>query len=74
MTQDHLFLVMGTDGYDVYVYKHNGTQFNHFQNFTYSHDSYNWVSITDDHQYLTVSHQNAKEVHRYYYNKISGKF
>ena len=55
LTQDHSFLVVGTSGYYVYVYKHNGTQFNHLQNFTYSTGSWKFVSITDDHQYLTVA-------------------
>ena len=55
MTQEHSFLVVGIRGYNVYVYKHNGTQFNDFQNFTFSHPKAKLVSITDDYQYLTVT-------------------
>ena len=36
LTQNHEFLVLGSDEDSVFVYKHNGTKFNSFQNFTYS--------------------------------------
>ena len=54
LTQDHSFLAVGTAEYYVYVYKHNGTQFNQIQRFTYSAYGAKFVSLTDDHQYLTV--------------------
>ena len=68
MTQDHSFFVVGTkNDYYVKVYKHNGSQFNLVQTFTYVSDSEKLVSITEDHQYLTVS--TDAFMYRYYYNE-----
>ena len=68
ITPDHTFMVAGEQGYYVYVYKHNGTQFNSLQNFTYSSNYIKLVSITDDHQYFMVSEVSTKIVHRYKYD------
>ena len=67
ITQDHLFLVLGTSGY-------NGTQFNSFQNFTYPSNTFNYVFISDDHQYLAVSQKDAAKLYRYYFSGISQQF
>ena len=66
MTQDHLFLVVGTYGRYVYIYKHNGTQFHNSQNLYYSGGyDHKFVSITDDHKFLTVSDWRYDDIYRY---------
>ena len=72
LTQDHSFLVVGTRG-NVHVYKHNGTQFNPFQILNFSLSGHKFVSMTDDHQELTVTHWTSK-LYRYQYNQASHKF
>ena len=75
MTPDRSFLVLGTDGYHVYVYKHNGIQFNlPPQIINYPSSSSKFVSITNDHQYLTVSDRDSDKVYRYYYNSTTEEF
>ena len=71
MTQDHEFLAVGTYGSYAYVFKHNGTQFNLFQEIFYESFSYIWISITNDHQYLTVSEQKEDKLFRYFYNAVA---
>ena len=36
MAQDHKFLVVGSFGYEIYVYSHNGSQYNRVQSFSSS--------------------------------------
>ena len=75
MTPDRSFLVLGTYGYHVYVYKHNGIQYDHSpQIINYPTYHYKFVSITNDHQYLTVSDWGSKKVYRYYFNSTSEEF
>ena len=61
MSQDE-YLIVGTNGKSVYVYKHNETQFNFIQKFTYSKSNNKMVSITDDHLRLTVSDQGSNKI------------
>ena len=71
MTQDHSYLVVGTYGYYVHVFKHDGMEFNGFQSFNYSNGRAKFVSITDDHQYLTVTNRGEFEIYRYFLNETS---
>ena len=56
MTPDHSFLVL-IFGSQAYVYKHNGIQFDTSTPQIINYPTYysKFVSITNDHQYLTVS-------------------
>ena len=49
ITPDGTFLTVGTIVYDVYIYKHNGIQYNLFQTITYTDQGSKFPSITDDH-------------------------
>ena len=75
MTPDCSFLAFGTLGYHVYVYKHNGIQFDTSpQIISYATNSYRVVSITNDHQYLTVSDWTSDKVYRYFFNSTKKEF
>ena len=75
MSPDHLFLILGTIGPLVCVYKHDGIQFNLSpQMLNYFYSSPKFVSITNDHQFLTVSEMNSEKVYRYYFNSTSDEF
>ena len=71
ITQDHLFLVIGTMGRDVYVYKHNGTQFNILQTINFSTSRHKYVYITNNHQYLTISDEDVDKLYLYSFNNIT---
>ena len=58
----------------MYVYKHNGTQFNSVQNLTYPSGNHKFVSVTDDHQYLTVSDWDGNKVYGYEFDESEEKF
>ena len=55
MTPDHLFLVAGIYGQSTEVFKHDGSQFNKIQSIDTSAGAATFVSITDDHQFLTIT-------------------
>ena len=58
LTQDHSFLVIGAyNGSNVDIYKHNGSQFNMLQTLVNPKVGNIFVSITDDHSFLTVTSQ-----------------
>ena len=68
ITADHTFLSVGDVDKSVYIYKHDGTQFNHFQTITYSNAAHRMVSITNDHQLLTVTDRTFEDAVRYFFN------
>ena len=70
ITQDHSFLTIATNGSDVYVYKHNGSQRNLLQTFSYPSSFWKYALMTNDHQFLTVSDQSPDIVYRYSYHPI----
>ena len=74
ITPSHEFLAVGTHCYNVYVFKHDGVKFNEFQKIIFSSYGNKFVSLTDDHQYLTVSDESGRKIHRYYYNEVLKKF
>ena len=57
MTPDHQFLIVAMSGRNIYILKHNGAEFDsaNSQVLTYPVYDQRWVSITEDHQYLTVA-------------------
>ena len=76
ITQDHIYLAVGANGYDVYIYKHNGSQFNLLQtiNFNTQSYNYNYVYISNDHKYLTVANRVSDTLYRFYFNEGSQEF
>ena len=74
LPSDYAYLVLGESGQNVYVYKYDGTRFNSFQTITLSGSGSKYVSITNDHQLLTVSDRTANTVNRYFFNQTAQEF
>ena len=74
LPSDYAYLVLGESGQNVYVYKYDGTRFNSFQTITLSGSGSKYVSITNDHQLLTISDRTANTVYRYFFNPTAQEF
>ena len=58
---------------NIYIYKHNGTQYNLFQTIITSSNADD-ARMTEDNQYITVSDGNIEQVSRYYFDEDTNQF